>query len=260
MISSLSYIIVEDEYFALENLKSIISELRPKWKLAYTSESVEDTVRFYACGGRCDLAFMDIELVDGNCFEIFSKTDIETPVIFTTAYDEYAIRAFKVNSVDYILKPVSQEAAKAAIEKFEKWKTLQEGHTDYRQIAMSLAAFGRGHKRLLISHGDEYTYVDMNDVAYFISEDKYVFAVDFQGKRNMTEYTNLNLLENDIDATKFFQAARNVIVNISAVMQVRKYFNGRLKLIVRNGVSQFQVIVSAARRDMFLEWLRGSAL
>lgn len=256
MIDQLTYIIVEDEYFALENLKSIIAELRPGWRLAFTSESVDEAVRFFNEGGKCDMAFMDVELVDGTCFEIFSKAVVEVPVIFTTAYDEYAIKAFKVNSVDYILKPVSAAAARSAIEKFERW---EESHprqpVDYKSITASLASLNTGRKRLLISQGDEYSVIDVSEVAYFVSEEKYVFAVDFSGRRNITEYANLNQLEEDIDGNRFFRAARNVVVSVRAVQRVHKYFNGRLKVTVKDGQGQLPVIVSAARRDAFLTWL-----
>lgn len=255
MIDELTYIIVEDEYFARENLKSIISEVRPRWKLAFTSESVDETVSYFNEGGKCDLAFMDVELVDGNCFEIFSKSNVEVPIIFTTAYDEYAIKAFKVNSVDYLLKPVSVPATRNAIEKFERWEELHPRQTvDYKSIAASLAALNGGRRRLLISQGNGYSVIDVEDVAYFVSEEKYVFAVDLSGHRNITEYTNLNQLESDIDARQFFRAARNVIVGIRAIQRVHKYFNGRLKVTVRDGSSSLSVIVSAARRDDFLRW------
>lgn len=259
MVTELSYIIVEDEFYALENLRRTISSLRPQWQPVFTAESVAETVRFFSQGGRCDLAFMDIELVDGNCFDIFSQTDVDVPVIFTTAYDQYAIKAFKVNSVDYLLKPVSEEAALGAVLKFEK--NREAGRAGWGELMARLSVIGRQHgrDRLLISRGDEYTYVNVEEVAYFVSEEKYVFAVDFKGSRMITEYTNLNVLAEDIGPKRFFRCSRNLVISLESIRHVRKYFNGRLKITVKDGQQTISAVVSAARRDDFLKWFGGGA-
>lgn len=258
MKDEICYIIVEDEYYARENLKRTIAALRPEWQLVFTSESVGDTKQFLESGQRCDLAFMDIELVDGNCFDTLSDIDFDIPVIFTTAYDKYAIKAFKVCSVDYLLKPVSESSAAEAIEKFERY-FAHPVKPDYAELLSAINRLsGRGgRKRLLISRGNEYKFIETADIAYFFSEEKCVFAIDKNGRSHITEYSNLNNLENDVSRKDFFRCSRNTIVALAYITHIRKWFNGRLKVSVKNGDEQLSVTVSAARRDDFLKWLKG---
>ena len=124
----MKYAIIENEVFARLNLQNIVETLRPGYQLVFTAETVADAIAGISSNSDLDLVFMDIELDDGNCFEIFDRIMVKTPVIFTTAYDDYAIKAFKVNSIDYLLKPVVEDDMKAAIEKFEEHRTLRQRH------------------------------------------------------------------------------------------------------------------------------------
>lgn len=253
---SIKYIIIENEYFAFESLKNIISQVNPECQLIFSAESVEDAVVYFKSGSDADLIFMDVELVDGNCFDIFNKVEIDIPIIFTTAYNEFAIQAFKVNSVDYILKPVSEKSIAEALKKFEKFKP-QSPVINYKKLADIISAKSR-KKRILLSKGDIYSYVDMDDVAYFISEDKYVFIYTLLGERFFTDYTNLNQVEEHIDSENFFRVSRNIVVNLKVVSGVRKHFNGRLNLTITVAGKSFDLVVSSAKRNQFLNWLGGS--
>lgn len=253
---SIKYIIIENEYFAFESLRNIVSQVNPEYQLIFSAESVEDAVAYFKSGTDAELIFMDIELVDGNCFDIFNKVEIDIPVIFTTAYDEFAIQAFKVNSVDYILKPVSEQSIIEALKKFEKHKS-QSPTIDYNKLAGFLS--GKNiKKRILLSKGDVYSYVDMADVAYFISEDKYVFIYTFIGERFFTDYSNLNQVEEGIDLEMFFRVSRNIVANLKVVSGVKKFFNGRLKLTITVAGKSFDLVVSSAKRKQFLDWFGGN--
>lgn len=253
---SIKYIIIENEYFAFESLRNIVSQVNPEYQLIFSAESVEDAVVYFKSGTDAELIFMDIELVDGNCFDIFNKVDIDIPVIFTTAYNEFAIQAFKVNSVDYILKPVSEHSIIEALNKFEKYKS-QSLPIDYKKLA-NLISLRNNKKRILLSKGDVYSYVDSNDIAYFISEDKYVFIYTFSGERFFTDYLNLNQVEKDFDSEFFFRVSRNIISNLKVISGVKKFFNGRLKLTITVAGKSFDIIVSSAKRKQFLDWFGGN--
>ena len=252
----MNYIIIENEAFALENLKKIIEQLRPDWHLQFTAESVEETVEYLLSKPDIDIIFMDIELVDGNCFEIFKRVKVETPVIFTTAYDDFAIQAFKVNSIDYLLKPITENAVSEALEKFERLTVKRAEMPDYSQLLKQLMQ-PASRQRILINSGDNYGYVMIEDVAFFLSEDKYVFVYLRSGVRRMTDFRNLGEVERIVDLKRFFQVSRNVIASIESIDKVGKYFNGRLKVTVKAGNEKQEAMVSAARRQAFLDWLGG---
>jgi two-component system, LytTR family, response regulator LytT len=249
----IKYAIIENEYFALALLKNIISQLCPDYDLMFTAESVEESVAFFKQETDIQLIFMDIELVDGSCFEIFRQVPIDIPVIFTTAYNEFAIQAFEVNSLDYILKPVTEEAMEHALRKFEKYNILPIQVSVFEKLKDILSEKKKRKKRILANLGNNYSYIDIDDVAYFISEDKYIFLISFSGKRSLTTYTNLNQVEEDVESELFIRIARNVVVNIKAILKIEKYYNGRLLVKIKNSEESF--IISAARREHFLNWL-----
>jgi two-component system, LytTR family, response regulator LytT len=248
----MKYAIIENEQYALENLQHIVSTLRPDYEMVFSAESIEDSVMFFRGNQDVALIFMDIELVDGDCFEIFRQVDIQIPVIFTTAYNEYAIQAFKVNSVDYLLKPVTEDDVNNALLKFEKTRTA----SDYTMLTNTMTAHSM-RKRILTSAGDSYSYIEIDDIAFFISEDKYVFAYLKSGKRCITEFPSLGDLVHDLDPDSFFQLSRGIVAGIGSIHAVKKYFNGRLKVVVKAGKEEQTAMVSAARRKQFLVWLGG---
>lgn len=247
--------IIEDEQFARQQLEDIIRKLRPEWQVAFRAESIEECVDYFAAAPEIDLIFMDTELVDGNCFEIFRQVDIATPVIFTTAYDEYAIQAFSTNSVHYLLKPITEGDVEKAIAKFES-ASKPAVPAEYHRLDESL---NRRRSRIMTYSGDNYIPVDIDSISFFLSEDKYVYAYLKDGHRRLTEFLNLNDTMDALDRNRFFQISRNIITSIDAVKQVSKYFKGRLKVVVAAGEQQQEIIVSAARRQQTLDWLSGGS-
>lgn len=162
------YLLVEDERFAYEELKRMMQRLRPSWQLAGWAESVEQAVLLLRQGS-LDLMIVDIRLSDGLSFEIFEQCPVDLPVIFTTAYDEYAIKAFKVNSIDYLLKPIEESDLEAALCKFEHNSALRSAAPEYRQLELGYLAANKKN-RFLVQVGDTFRYVETPDVAFFYSE------------------------------------------------------------------------------------------
>ncbi len=251
----IKYLVIENEYFASMNLIKLVSAARADYKPAFCVESVEDAVELLRTRPDIDLIFMDVELVDGNCFDVIKQVRIEVPVIFTTAYSDFAIKAFQVDSVDYLLKPLTREAVEKALCKFERLRLSS------RQEAAQPLRQDRHRNRILISEGDNYFYIPSDDIAVVRSEDKYVFVHTFSGKKHITGCANLNVMEEELSSEQFFRISRGLIVNIRAIVSVRKYFKGRLKVSVSvDGGGPQDVVVSAARREDFLKWLDGYPL
>lgn len=245
------YLIVEDERFAYEEMKRMITRLRSDYKLIGRTESIEQTVIFLK-ENTVDLIILDIRLADGNCFEIFEQISISTPIIFTTAYDEHAIRAFKVNSIDYLLKPIEEADLLVAIKKYEKLDASQKNGIDYKKLEEALMM---NHKknRFLVQLGDTYHHIDTVDIAYFYSEDKVVFLHTFSGKRYIVDYT-LTQIEKLLDDKLFFRVSRNCIANIKSISRIAKYFNARLKLAFKPECPH-DILVSRERVSDFLKWI-----
>lgn len=199
-----------------------------------------------------DLIFMDIELSDGVCFEIFESLDIQTPIIFLTAYSEYAIKAFKVNSIDFLLKPINSNDLSFALNKYK---------TKYSQKKIDISLFKKLYAkvdentttRFLINSGDNYKYVATTDIAYFLSEDKYTTVVTFDNKKHIID-KSLNTIEELISTEQFYRPSRNIIVNIKAIIRASKYFNSRLKLHI-NPLPNIDIIVSRTKAPGFLKWM-----
>lgn len=246
------YLIVEDERFAYEELKRMMLRLRPAYLLEKQIKTVVDAIHFLKSSS-VDLILMDIRLADGSCFEIFNHVEVTTPVIFTTAYDEHAIKAFKLNSVDYLLKPFDEKELETALLKFENLfysPSYQPSSKHFEQL-LSL----KTKSRFLISKGESYHYIETADIAHFYSEDGVVFLHTFQDKRYIINYT-LDQLEQQLDIRLFFRVSRNCIGNVKAIENVAKYFNSRLKLSF-SPVCPHDVLVSRVRVPDFLKWMDG---
>lgn len=242
------YAIIEDNPFAVEHLKQMIMQLRRDWELVFSASSVAKTTSFLQSGESVDLIFMDIELSDDKCFAIFDHINTVVPIIFTTAYDSHAIRAFKVNAVDYLLKPVDTTKLLHAIDKFECLFPNVSANT-------ASAVSDETTDRILTVSGDKYNYVNISEVSYFISEDHCVLAILGDGTRRMTNFPNLTELEATLTKKDFFRISRNVIVSIGSIIKVSKYFKGRLLVTISSGTETLDISVPASRRDSFLSWL-----
>lgn len=248
----MKYLIVEDERFAYEELKRMMTELRPGYSLDKRTKTVIDTIAFLKTSA-VDLILMDIRLADGNCFEIFNHVEVSTPVIFTTAYDEHAIKAFKFNSIDYLLKPFDEKELEAALTKFEAIFHNHSYKADPKSFVQILSA--KNKNRFLISKGENYHYIETADIAHFYSEDGAVFLHTFHNKRHIINYT-LDQLEQQLDNRLFFRISRNCIGHVKAIENVAKYFNSRLKLTFLPACPH-EVLVSRVRVPDFLKWMDG---
>ncbi len=246
-----NYMIMEDERFAYEELKRMMSVVRPDYNLLMWVESVDSAVTALKSSVP-DLLIVDIRLSDGLCFDVFERVKVHTPVIFTTAYDEYALRAFQVNSIDYLLKPIEEKDLERALLKLEENRLPSSGSMECKALETSYLS-GVKKNRFLVTIGDTYRYVEASDIAFFYSEDKYVYLHTFHGKRYIINYS-LEQLEQMLERRDFFRASRGCIAHIKAVKKVSKYFGGRLLVSLSPDCPQ-EVMVSRNRVNDFLKWM-----
>ena len=244
-------IIVEDEKLAAERLKTLVKEYDSSIDVLACLESVEETVQYLRHHAAPDLLLLDIHLSDGHRFEIFSQVQYKGPVIFTTAYDQYALEAFKMFSIDYILKPVTLEALATALNKFRNL-SASFAAADYRQLMPQLTS-REYKKRFLGKVGQRLFFVDIADIAYFQADNKVVYLVDKEGNRYVVEHTMEKLMAM-VNPNEFFRLNRRYIVRITAIQQVKPYFNGRLKLSVKGSQQPEEMVISRERVSEFKQW------
>jgi two-component system LytT family response regulator len=250
----MNVLIVEDEQAALRRLKKLLSEatLSQELNILGELESIEQSLNWLSSHPAPDLIFMDIHLADGSCFDIFQHTEVKSPIIFTTAYDEYALQAFKVNAIDYLLKPIKKAELEAALSKYSDLsKTAQ---INYHKLS-SLIETSQTSKRFMIRIGQQIRLVDINDVAFFYTENKITFLITRQGKRYPIDYF-LDKIEEMADPQKFFRVNRQFIIHIDAIEEMHAYSKSRFKIIL-NPPAQQEVVVSAVRSPQFRKWLTG---
>lgn len=247
---TIRYAIIENEEFACRHLKNTISSLRPSYELLFTSATIEDSIDLIKKSRDLDLVFMDIELDDGDCFEIFKRCSIRVPVIFTTAYDQYAIRAFKVDGIDYLLKPIRTQDVENAITRFEHRRANMTDRTctDDKPVP------ARQRTRLMVSNRNEYSIVGIDTIAWLEVEDKYVNIVLKSGKCLITDLLSLDMTARDLDPDRFFRISRSVLTSIESIRKVEKHFKGRLRVELSAGDRTRREIVTAQRRQSFLSW------
>ncbi|MFB6318792.1 LytR/AlgR family response regulator transcription factor [Saccharicrinis sp. FJH54] len=257
-------LIIEDEAHNSRMLKDMIENLRPAWNIEAILESVEDSVSWFRNHLLPDLILMDIQLSDGICFSIFKayEGEITSRIIFTTAYDEYAIRAFKVNSIDYLLKPVNAGELDQAFLKFEKliaterpdMFSVQEEKEYISNLFKSIVSGKREHRtRFLISGIQGYQKLEAKDIAYIYSDNKLSFAVDFSKKEYTLDYT-LEQVESELDPDRFFRANRKCIVSIDAVKKITNDLGGKL-IAELSPPAPFEVSVSRLKAGEFKIWM-----
>ena len=248
-------VIVEDEKLLQKELKKEL-QFYDDIEVIKCIQTVEEGVKWLGINAsKIDLIFMDIELADGVCFEIFEAIDLTLPIVFLTAYSEYAIRAFKVNSIDYLLKPINPKELKQALVKFKK---RQFNETKQYVDLLTLKEFyskSEDHKktRFLVQSGDNYKYISTNEIAYIFSEDKYSVIVSFEGQRHIID-DSLNLLENNLPVNTFYRPTRGIILHINSIEKASRYFNSRLKLYIKPK-PHFDIIVSRVKSKEFLNWM-----
>ncbi len=244
-------LIIEDEQPAARLLQRVLAAVEPEAEVLALLHSVEESVHWLQQNPAPDLILLDIQLGDGLSFDIFKQITVQSPVIFTTAYDAYTLRAFKLNSVDYLLKPIEPEELRAALLKFKQFFPASKA-PDWQQLLVHFQKPAY-RERLLIRSGTATLFIPISQAAYFYSEDGLSFVVPSSGKRSLLE-TTLEKLEQELDPGQFFRINRKLIVQISAIQRIEPYFNSRLSLQLTPDPT-FEVIVSRERVADFKEWL-----
>ncbi|ASZ12588.1 LytTR family DNA-binding domain-containing protein [Chitinophaga pendula] len=246
-------LIMEDEEPNAERLQRFLSEIRPVIEVSAILDSVKKAVEWLAKNDPPDLIIMDIRLADGLCFQIFNLANVKSPVIFTTAYDEYAIKAFKYNSLDYLLKPIEREELETAILKYEDLiKHTFEQHTLIENL-LNYIQPKEYRTRFLIPYRDGYKKINVEDIAFFSSQVGGNYANLFNGETMVIPQT-LETLEQQLDPALFFRANRQYIVHIDSVEKVYNQFNGKLKIEIKN-YRDTDIIVSRSKAPLLKMWL-----
>ena len=252
MNKTITAIIIEDEAPASRLLYAMLTRLRPIWDIEVLTGSVEEATEWFASHPHPNLIFLDIQLADGNAFDFLTKAKPSSSIIFTTAYDQYAIRAFSVNSIDYILKPVDEGRLLNAILKFESATLFRPDYLE--TILDALQPQTKQYRtRFLISLGNKFISLKVEDIALFYSENKITYAVDFRGVKHQIDIP-LNTLSGQLDIDAFFRANRQIIINIKSIIKIEPYFGGKI-IVTTNPKSPVLATVSRDKSIMFKTWL-----
>ncbi len=248
----MNVVIVEDEYLTADRLENLIHKYDSSIQIITKLPSVSDAVEWFSENPAPDLAFMDIHLEDGLAFAIFDQISLKVPIIFTTAYDEYTIQAFKVNSVDYLLKPIDFEELKAALDKF---KSLRQPAPDLKDILHLIQKPQETEykTRFMVSIGTKIHSIEINQIAYFFSEEKITFLVTHDGQKLPLELS-LDKLTQVTDPSRFFRVNRQFLVAFQSIDSIHTYSAGKLKLEL-TPEARAEVFVSGDRITDFKNWL-----
>lgn len=241
-------VIIEDEKLNSDRLKRLLLELRPDTEIRAILDSVKGTINWFSQHPAPDLVMMDVRLADGISFEIFNQVKIDCPVIFTTAYDEYAVKAFKYNSIDYLLKPIEKEELEHALIKYES----QVLNPSIENL-LSYIQPKEYRTRFLLPYRDSYKTVMISEIAFFYSELNITYAKLYNGEKEVIAQT-LENLELQLSPKEFFRVNRKYIVHLNAIQKVHNYFNGKLKIDLKNN-PQEEVLISREKKSLFKTWM-----
>ncbi|HEX3007255.1 MAG TPA: LytTR family DNA-binding domain-containing protein [Bacteroidales bacterium] len=247
-------LIIEDEYRTALDLKTTLQALEGSIIISATLDSIEGTVEYFRKNDMPDLIFMDVQLADGLSFEIFKTVKITCPVIFCTAFDEYAIEAFKSNGVDYILKPFDDKSIAHSLEKVKRLESHFNTHNTLLTDLSTLLAKPKAYKKgFLIPFKEKMIPVSVDDIACFYYKDELSFLVTAENQKYMIDQT-MDSIEEKVDPANFYRANRQFIINYDAIREVEHYF--ARKLVVRLTVNlNEQIVVSKAKASDFLRWM-----
>ena len=254
-------LIVEDEELAVKKIQKTLASVEPNADVVAVTDSILSTVNWLGENDAPDLILMDIELSDGQSFEIFNQAKITSPVIFTTSYDEYALKAFKVNSIDYLLKPIQKEDLEAALKKLKQVKEMYkagEPKNDasidnlVKELQQKLQP-KQYRKRFLVKHAQKLVSIEVDDIAYFFSDGRLNFFKTFDNKKFVVDYT-MDELEDMLDPLKYFRISRSFYISVNSVDQIHDYFGNRLMLTLKPAVDK-ESIVSREKVTDFKKWM-----
>jgi len=250
----MNVLIIEDEKLNAIRLQKILLEIDSQTEIVATLDTIADSVQWLRSNPHPNLILMDVRLADGICFEIFTKVEITAPVIFTTAYDEYALRAFKVNSIDYLLKPIDIDELRGSISKFKQQHTKKISSGTIEEVVAIIKKQNPNYRsRFLIPYRDGYKTIMVPDIAYFYSENKITNIVTSDAKEQAISYT-MDELEEQLDPAIFFRANRQYLINIKSLESIHNYFNGKLKLMLVPATAA-DIHISKEKASQFKKWL-----
>jgi len=253
-------LIVEDEDLAVKKLQKTLQSIGDDLEVVGTANRIVSTVEWLKSNPQPDLILMDIELSDGQSFEIFNLAEVKSPVIFTTSYDEFALKAFKVNSLDYLLKPVQKDELEHAINKFKNLKEVYGGQQHQqspiqaivKELQQTLQS-KEYRKRFLVKHLQKLVSVDVTNISYFYSDERLSFFKTGDDKKYMTNYT-IDEIETMVDPDQFFRINRAFLVSVKSVDQINDYFGNRLKLNLKPVIDK-EALVSREKVTEFKNWM-----
>jgi DNA-binding LytR/AlgR family response regulator len=245
-------LIIEDEQRAANQLQNMLKVCSFEYTLLEILDTVEDAIAWFNKNKKPDLVFMDIQLADGLSFEIFQKTEIDAPIIFTTAFDQYAIQAFKVNSVDYLLKPIQQDDLEGALAKFTKSKNSNILSPNVIQQLLGSLQENTKREGLLVKEGSGFVQVKVEDFLYFYSQESITFGITTNKRYIIDE--SIDQLYSTLDNNQFFKINRGQLVSKKAILKINPYFNHRAKLTMTNPRDQ-EFIVSRPKTSDLKKWL-----
>jgi two-component system, LytTR family, response regulator LytT len=251
----MNILILEDEKAAAQRMRQLVAEVMPNANILAVIETVKEAVKWLRDSSHtADMILSDIQLADGLSFEVLEQVQVKIPVIFTTAYDAYTLRAFKLNSIDYLLKPVDKEELQAA---FDKYKSLQQPANtaiDFSQLLQQLQQGSPAYKsRFLVKQGDRLSHIPATDAAYMRADDKVILLHTTQKQKYIIDET-LDELEKVLDPQTFFRINRSYIAHIQSIGRIHTHFNGRLKIELHH-CDDTDIFVSRQRVSDFKQWL-----
>lgn len=248
---------LEDEEPAAKRLQKLLKELNEPVEILAVIDSISTAKEWLQKNPQPDLMLVDIHLADGISLELFKQVELNCPIIFTTAYDEYALKAFKLNSIDYLLKPIKKDELQAAIEKFKKQKAKEQPALNMSQLmeAVTHSNIEKYRDRFVIRYGEHIKTIETKDAAYFYTEARANFLVTTDTKRYVVDF-NLDQLESMLDPTKFFRINRQFIISLQSIDEMTAWTKARV-LIKLKPPTKIETIVSTERSPDFKKWLSG---
>ena len=256
----MNILIVEDEELAVKKLQKTLASVESEANVVGVTESIESTVDWLNNNPTPDLILMDIELSDGQSFEIFSRYDVKSAVVFTTSYDEYALKAFKVNSIDYLLKPIQQDELALALNKFRQIKNMYNTPATPEFNMESLVKELRQklqpkefRKRFLVKHAQKLVSIEVEEIAYFFSDGRLNFFKTYDNRKFVVDYT-MDELEDMLDPDRYFRISRSFYISVESVDQIHEYFGNRLLLHLKPAVDK-EAVVSREKVSDFKKWM-----